>query len=478
MLLSLEEEWMTQKIGIYDTDTARNLNLETLTSRFARLNVKNIYVKKLASNDNSKNQAYFGSHLTDLPFIPTGEIVASETTSSKTTARKGHKRKIKYQASLKLSWLDAEGHTYPTPNSKLIYYPQYPEVRFSGFLKGSSVNISRWMDPKQEGRAEGRWLVLAVGEDETIYAYLATPESLLSRELENTEFFEASSVFGELSSCKSGFISTRGALITKLLEIHEMGWIPGQKLSSLGIKEPYTALNAGGYTLEAELGVAPNGRAEPDYLGWEVKQFGVKGFPATGTKPTTLMTPEPNGGFYVEHGAEEFVKRYGYPDKSGKPDRLNFGGKHLVDQTCKTTNLKLRLIGFHSANLSIVDAMGVIALIDENDVIAASWSFAKLMDHWKRKHAQAVYVPCMSQPSTRGGKEYYYGKDIELGMGTNFEMILAAMAAGHAYYDPGIKLENATTAKQRIKKRSQFRVNHKRLNNLYKKYEFIDIATT
>ena len=72
--------------------------------------------------------------------------------------------------------------------------------------------------------------------------------------------------------------------------------------------------------------------------------------------------------------------------------------------------------------------------------------------------------------------EYHYGKDIELGTGTNFEIILTAMAGGHAYYDPGIKLENASTASPKIKKRSQFRVNHKELSSLYKSYEFVDIT--
>ncbi|MDF1868707.1 MAG: MvaI/BcnI family restriction endonuclease [Saprospiraceae bacterium] len=466
---------MKQVIGTYDTDAARNINLDRIIGYLNKLNVKNIYVKKLAPNDNSKNQPYFGSHLTDLSFIPTGEIVASETASNKIKVKKDNKRRIKFQASVKLSWLDSEGLTYSAPNTKLIYYPQYPEVRFSGFLKGSRVNASRWMDPKQEGRSQGRWLILGVAEDENVYAYLATRESALSKELETTEFFKVSSVFGEINSKKHGFISTRGALITKLLEIHEMGWIPGQKLSSAGVKEKYEALNAGGYTLEAELGVKPNGVAEPDFLGWEVKQFGVKAFPAKGTTPTTLMTPEPNGGFYIENGAKEFVRKYGYPDKSGKSDRFNFGGKHQVDKVCSATNLTMKLIGFDRKTSSITDAQGVVALIDSNGDISASWSFAKLMDHWKRKHAQAVYVPCMSRPSLTGGKEYHYGKDIELGMGTNFEMILTAMAGGYAYYDPGIKLENASTSKPKIKKRNQFRINHKELYSLYKNYEFVDI---
>lgn len=465
---------MPTKIGTYDTDAAKQANLKRILNILSDLGTKNVYVKKLAPNDNSKNQPYFGSHLTDLPFIPTGETVASETTSKKKAAIKDDKRKIKYQAPVKLIWFDAEGRLYPAPNAKLIYYPQYPEVRFSGFLSGSTVEAGEWMQPQKRGRDIGRWLILGVAEDETVYSYLVTPECALSNELDNTEFFEASSVFGEISSSKKGVKSTRGALIAKLLEIHQIGWIPGQKLSLSGVKEPYTAQNAGGYTLEAELGVTPNGVAEPDFLGWEVKQFGVTKFPATGTKPTTLMTPEPNGGFYVEQGAQEFVRKYGYPDKSGKPDRLNFGGKHLVNQVCGATNLTMKLIGFDSVTSLITDAKGEIALLDRNDVITASWSFAKLVDHWKRKHAQAVYVPCLKN----GSNQYCFGKDIELGTGTNFEMVLAAMSGGHVFYDPGIKLENASTDRPKMKKRSQFRVNHRELYSLYKKYEFVDITNS
>ena len=113
---------MKQVIGTYDTDAARNINLDRIIGYLNKLNVKNIYVKKLAPNDNSKNQPYFGSHLTDLSFIPTGEIVASETASNKIKVKKDNKRRIKFQASVKLSWLDSEGLTYSAPNTKLIYY--------------------------------------------------------------------------------------------------------------------------------------------------------------------------------------------------------------------------------------------------------------------------------------------------------------------------------------------------------------------
>ena len=71
------------------------------------------------------------------------------------------------------------------------------------------------------------------------------------------------------------------------------------------------------------------GYSEPDYLGWEIKSHNVKKFsnPASG-QPITLMTPEPTAGFYRESGVERFTRRFGYPDKRGRADRINFGGPY------------------------------------------------------------------------------------------------------------------------------------------------------
>ncbi len=470
-----ELDFMPNEPGTYDSTNSREATLEQITDILIGLGSKSIYIKKLAPNDNSKNQPYFGAHLTDLPFIPTGDIQASVSKSNKTS---DPKRKIKYQASVNLTWTDAGGNLYPAPNSKLIYYPQYPEVRFSGFLQGSKVKASRWMCPQKDGRALGRWLILGISEEGKVFSYLVSPECALSNELEDTDFIETTSIFGEVDIQHKGITNdTRAALIEKLLEIHQMCWIPGQKIGADMLPTSYKAMNGGGYTLEAMLGIPPNGIAEPDYLGWEVKQFGVKNFPIKQAKPTTLMTPEPNGGFYVDQGAGEFVRHFGYPDKSGKPDRMNFGGRHLVGKVCNATSLIMHLKGFEPQTAKITDADGAITLMDDTGTIAASWSFPKIMNHWKRKHSQAVYVPCMMRPAATGGREYHYGNSIELGTGTNFEMFLSSMAKGHVYYDPGIKLENVSSPTSTPKRRSQFRVNHKHLDTLYHSLEFVDIAS-
>ncbi|HBC0467143.1 MvaI/BcnI family restriction endonuclease [Legionella pneumophila] len=468
---------MAVQTGTYDTEVAKKVTLDKIITILRSFGANKIYAKKLAPNDNSKNQPYLGANLTDISFIPTGEIVASETTSNKSSVSKDNKRRIKYQVSLKMIWFDAEGKIFPAPNARLIYYPQYPEVRLSGFLMGSKVEAGEWMDPYKNGRSLGRWLILGVNADKTVYSYLVTPVCDLSNELEDTVFINVNNVFRELNIGKDKVTSTRSALLSKLLEVYEKGWIPSQKLSIHNIKEPYNAPNAAGYTLEAELNITPNGIAEPDYLGWEIKQFNVKSFPAKGVKPVTLMTPEPDGGYYKEHGGKQFVLVFGYPDKCGKPDRFNFGGIHQANKICQATNLTLRVYGFDNEQSLITDARGYLALVTQDKIVAASWSFAKLMEHWKCKHSQVAYVPCIKRLGARGLAEYHFGKEIELGVGTNFERFLSAMYSQHIYYDPGIKLEYVSSHNPRIKKRSQFRIKHKDISSLYKSYDVVDILS-
>ena len=98
----------------------------------------------LSPNDNSKNQPYLARHFTDIGYLPTCELVASASASQKTS---DPKRKVKFTAGLNFSWLSADGRLYSAPEAKLIYYPQFPEVRLSGFLKRCPVTMGEWMDP-------------------------------------------------------------------------------------------------------------------------------------------------------------------------------------------------------------------------------------------------------------------------------------------------------------------------------------------
>lgn len=433
------------------------MNLTNLKSLFADNGCTKIYVKKLAPNDNSKNQVYFGGSFEILNILPISEI--------KTEAA-GDWNKERFKATINFSWFDNDGLIFPAPNSQLILYPKYPEVRFSGFLKGCEKAPSKLMAQ----RLPDRLLFFSVAKQGGVLGYVADPNSEIAVEFSKLSLSIEHGVFKVIELQE--IANNKERLLTELLRIYNLGWINSKRLDSLGNILPCDAPNCGGYTLEAELGITPNGYSEPDFLGWEVKQFGVNKLDKVDSAIITLMTPEPTHGLYASSGAADFIKKYGYADKSGRPDRMNFGGVHKTGERHHLTDLQLELVGFDSNTGKIRSTDGRIALIDKDDNEAASWSFSSMLLHWNRKHNQACYVPSLSE--TEIERKYRYGNKIILGTGTDFQLFLAQMALGNIYYDPGIKMENIST-KPKIKKRSQFRIKSKHLPNLYKNNEIIDV---
>jgi hypothetical protein len=188
------------------------------------------------------------------------------------------------------------------------------------------------------------------------------------------------------------------------------------------------------------------------------------------------MTPEPTGGFYKSAGVEAFIRKFGYPDmtgQAGREDRLNFGGVHRVGGYHERTGLGIVLQGFDTKSGKIKDATGGITLMNMNGEEAAIWHYADIMKHWNRKHAQAVYIPSLSSKVPE--LSYCYGNLIRLGLGTDFLLYLKALSSGKVYYDPGIKLENASTT-PRTKRRSQFRIKSADLPTLYHEMKTVDLS--
>ncbi len=434
------------------------MNLTNLKSLFINNGCKKVYIKTLSPNDNSKNQVYIGGNFEVLNIFPLSEIIAEEA---------GDWNKERFKAKIDFSWIDDEGNIFPAPKAQLILYPKYPEVRFSGFLSGCQKPPSELMTQ----RLANRLLFFSVTQNGKILGYVTSPNSEIANEFNQTEFDSVHGVFSVIDLPKAK--NNRTILLGELKRIHELDWIISKRLDSDGNIMACNAPNCGGYTLEAELGVTPNGYAEPDFMGWEIKQFGVANFNRTKSKAITLMTPEPTDGLYKSQGAEYFVRTYGYKDKRGRPDRLNFGGVHKIGERHHLTNLEMQLIGFDVESGKIRNTNGRISLLDVNGNETASWSFASMLKHWNRKHNQACYVPSLSEKGIE--RKYKYGNEIILGTGTDFQLFLAQMAIGNIYYDPGIKLENIST-KPKIKKRSQFRIKSGFLPNLYKQNEIIDVA--
>jgi hypothetical protein len=302
---------------------------------------------------------------------------------------------------------------------------------------------------------------------------ISAANSGLAREYRGLTSLEKTGVFSKLP-LRRGQGSSRETLLAELRRIHLAGWMNGKALRLDGSVKPCNASNCVGYTLEAELGVARNGSSEPDFMGWEVKAGQANNsFELAAAKAMTLLTPEPDLGFYRTDGAIQFVKRFGYPDKMGRDDRLNFGGVFRSGSRHDLTGLTLQVSGFDAANGGIVDANGAIELCSDDGTVAAGWTFAKLATHWNRKHAQAVYVPAKCERN--GVRRYSYGQRVLLGQGTDFLKFLQCVAKGLVYYDPGIKLERVSQVRPELKRRSQFRVRASQIPELYTLVEEIDV---
>jgi hypothetical protein len=444
------------------------VDLGTVFSMLQDNGATEILYKVLPKNANSKNQVYLGgTDLSQFAKIPSGEITAHTSTSEKNGAQEAV-----FQASLEFYWLGQQGEPYHAPEAKLIFYPQYPEVRFSGFLRGCKNPPSTLWSKEKRGQEPGRILVLGVGSGERIFAITLPPESPAASEIRATEPHEEYGIFGILPMPGQDQKNAYRMLMSELCAIHHRLWVPSARLAPNGQSIPCNAPNCNGNTLESLLGIRSNGYSLPDYHGWEIKARQVQNADKPGSSTVTLFTPEPTAGVYVDEGIIEFVRRYGYPDTKGRDDRLNFGGIYRVgSMPHHRTSLRLSLQGFDDATESYAPD-GAIQLLDRNDRVAAAWPFVKLMDHWKTKHAHAAFVP--SQQRLTPGRQYRYGKDILLGEGAEFGLLLKAINEGRVYYDPGIKLESASSNKPKPKKRSQFRVASKDLPALYETSRIAD----
>ena len=435
------------------------MTLTQLKTLFMQAGARKLYVKPLAENDNSKNQVYFGPDFQALNLFPNEGIVADSSPKNPI-----------FKAKLRFGWLTRSGAIADAPGAQLILYPQYPEVRFSGFLKGCAAPPS----PLMASRMSGRVLFLAVTNDRRVVGFVVGGDAEIAAEFQSLRLSAPAGVFIELSlPTIPNETDSRIKLLAELHRINRLGWIDSKQLDSDGALKPCLAPQCGGFTLEAELGIPKNSVAEPDFLGWEVKQHSVTNFSrADSGTAITLMTPEPTGGFYKEEGVEAFIRKFGYPDKNDKPDRLNFGGVHRAGERQPTTGLTMQLTGYDFAQGKITDASGAITLVSDTGEVAAAWPFSGLLAHWSRKHTRAAYVPSMRR--TEPNWQYAYGARVRLAQQTDGLRLLKALASGAVYYDPGIKLEQAST-KPAVKRRSQFRIASKSIAALYESVEVVEV---
>lgn len=428
--------------------------LTALVARFRDLGATRIFFKSLSENDNSKQQVYLGGSFGVLTYFPYGEVHAEPGLKDPT-----------FKAPLDFFWVGPTS-LEKAPNAQLILYSRYPEVRLSGFLRGCRTAPNEYLRPvpkDQRRGVDGRVLFFGTTADGRTLAHLAPAGSPLAFEAALGSHIDAG-LFKELAVTGTPAGDSRSLVLMRLREIQELGPVPSMRLNKDGERIPYKARNGGGYTLEALLGVKPNGDAAPDYLGWEIKAYSGSYI--------TLMTPEPNGGFYGVHGVGAFVRRYGR-HVSGK-DQMYFTGRHQYGKPDATTAMTLGLTGFDDTKGVITDAGGSIVLLDRDGDEAATWTYSNLLTHWNRKHASAAYVPYTSHDGSY--PLYSYRNPVLLGERTDFSRYLSALVAGHVVFDPGSKIDGITTTRPKVKARSQFRVHRKTLSALYERFEELDLS--
>jgi hypothetical protein len=192
--------------------------------------------------------------------------------------------------------------------------------------------------------------------------------------------------------------------------------------------------------------------------GWELKTFSQK--------KITLMTPEPDQGFYREKSVKEFTLKYGH-DSQGAVKY--FTGTHKVDVYNETSKMTLKIKGFDCENGTIADMSGGLFLLDNNKELAAIWSFKELITHWSRKHSHVCYVKCkMEKKDNKIG--YVYFSPVYLGESTDLSYFLKTMQSRLVVYDPATKVTEDSHGNMHVKPRNQFRINFSDLHNLYDKF--------
>lgn len=445
------------------------MTLETLLRIFSDKGCKRVYVKRLAANDNSKNQIYLAGSFDVLNIIPSGQITKSDDSKKKNETLK---------SSVKFFWIDDDGSgtSFLAPNAQLILYPDYPEVRFSGFLKNCKKAPSHLLTK----RLHGRILLLGVNESREVYGFVAENESQIANEFNSLKGLETHVVFSVITLSDGKILgNSKDLLLRELKRIHSLGWICSKRLNSNRQIVACNSSNCGGYTLEAELNIPSNSNAEPDFYGWEIKQFRVANFNKFGSSPITLMDHSPTDGYFSSMGTEAFIRKYGYNDKKGRLSRMNFGGTHKYNVLHRLTSLRLVINGFDVVKKVITNPDGYVALIDSQENLAAAWSFTSIINHWKTKHPQACYVPSLMRKGAfqNCSQQYSFGNKIILGNYTNVYLFLYELSIGSIYYDPGIKLELAIEGERNktIKVRSLFRTRPVNIPSLYFNTEIVDL---
>lgn len=466
----MEHDGINNDVQWYDTIT-----IEQVRDEFTAAGAKVVWAKLMGRNNNSKQQVWLAGDPSDLSFLPLGVPSYNEGTSRKKKAGP-----LVVRIPVSWNWIVPGVGRFLAPDAKLCYYPQYPEVRFSGFLRGCSMAPNELMSPSKRGFEEGRVLFFATvdidGEHPTVVAMVVGAPSPAAAYMY---------ALGADAAGKPKPVVSPGMQVLDEISVLENALkgfvgekiVPCRLLGDGTVIRPYIAQNAAGFTLEAEMGVGENSVPGPDFDVWELKAIKQVNLLKRHNHKVTLFTPQPDRGWITEHPQTDFVLRYGHVYKTneqGKPVSYYFtsGDFEGIGTDKPSARLRMQIEGFR--NSKDFDPSGMIELVDkETGEVAAGWSFMKLLDHWQRKHNRAAYVPYAKEGDGESTL-LEFGPLITLGISTSFGLFLQAFSEGKVVFDPGDKAV-LRDGKWVPHSRSQFRINLFDIGAIYQETRFIDI---
>lgn len=426
-------------------------SIEQLQTLLRGHGVRTAYVKHLSPRqDNDKNQIYLGGGLDGVTNLFPARIEVRSASAS-IAKRKSSAGKPKLEALLDYAWLGDDGSRHPAPNTRIIDYFQYPEVRMSGFLtdceRGPDALRRRLL--AEFGR---RVLVMGTAADGQVLGLVLTErDDPLVNTFPELPLAGARGVLRILTVDGDAGSDPAELLRQELAAIVRGGW-HYSRINRGGNIVPFAGAQGGGYTLEALLGVAANGNKAPDKHGFEIKSF-------SGDR-ISLMTPTPDLGFQGLHSFREFMARFGHPAVKNDGS-LRFTGLHKSGLVNPKSGLELIVRGYDRAEDAFSDAAEVAVELRHHETreLAAAWSLEKLANCWNAKHANALYISFESQPDAAGMAQYRYSPSWVQGRGTDVWRLLRAIDRGIVFYDPA----DTIYADGRTKVRPQWRVNARRL---------------
>jgi len=416
-----------------------------------------VLVKSLSgSQDNEKNQVYLGGSSVVFQRIPGTNLETSHSKSIKPKTENPNVLKI--SQSVDFHWVDPYG-TYKAPNTKLIYYPQYPEMRLSGFIKGTQKSPMALRRNFQKRFGE-RYLLLGITKESVLGVVVTRRETSGCEVLESLPRWTSSKIF-RIRKFSVGKNSIDGASLIK--EIKKIAGTGPHKSVTLDrvdeLPRDFRGWQGGGYTLEALLGIPRNSISAPDKNGFEIKTFNKSSI--------TLITTEPDFGIRQTDGLRVFLKRFGW--NGAKDDgSLRFNGRHYLDgKSAARSKLKLVIRHWDTVNNQPTGTgTPVICLVNSRNEIAAGWSLDRLTESWMKKHAGAVYVETKPiQCSTdKHPRAYDFNGRIYKCEGTSTLQLVRALLDGIIFLDSG----DRELANGEGKKRTQWRLagNNSRLRPL------------